>query len=178
MDLIGFTGRKSSGKDAAANPLVTCGFVRVKFADGLKTMLRSLYQYAGLSKETIDEFIEGSSKEAKIDILDWNTSRWAMQSLGTEWGRNCISQNLWTKITRAHLEKYDRAVITDVRFPNEAEMIKKLGGVLVRIRRPGCKKVGKKEHPSEALIDDLTVDHEIINSGSIEELHQQVLKML
>ena len=88
MRLVAFCGLMGSGKTYAADYLVqNFGYTRIKFAGVLKDMLRTM----GLT----DEHIEGELKDLPCDMLDGRTPRWAMQSLGTEWGRTCISENLW-----------------------------------------------------------------------------------
>ena len=70
-------------------------------------------------------------------------------------------------------------VVTDIRFQNEADLIRKNGGILVRIER---KPVGLfarwglalrrrfNDHPSESNTDKIRVDRVIDNSGSLESL--------
>lgn len=177
MKLIGIAGRKYAGKDTFAKPLIIDGggtFNLVKFADGLKNMLRSLFRDAGLDAAMIERMIEGDLKETPTPILGGKTPRWAMQSLGTEW-RDMIDRNLWLGITGSRLQKLARGgsrgvIITDTRFPHEVDFIHNLGGVVYRI-------VGKQRddnqfsaHPSEAMIDELKVDGEIYNFGTIEDM--------
>ena len=90
MRLIAFCGYMGSGKSFAADYLIEkYGYTRVKFAGPLKDMLHTM----GLTEEEI----EGGDKDKPSDLLCGRTPRWAMQSLGTEWGRECIGENLWGK---------------------------------------------------------------------------------
>ena len=66
----------------------------------------------------------------------------------------------------------DKLVFTDVRFPNEAEMIKSLGGEIWRIQRPGIAPINN--HPSESAMDDWQFDKVILNSAGVEGLKQQI----
>ena len=131
--LIGLTGKAGSGKSFAATHLMQQrGFTRVKFADPLKDMLRAL----GLC----DDEIEGHLKETPCKLLQGKTPRLAMQTLGTEWGRNMIGQELWSSVFSERVMAlqacgYD-VVCDDVRFPNEAKLICDLGGTIVRIHAP------------------------------------------
>jgi hypothetical protein len=63
-------------------------------------------------------------------------------------------------------------VIPDVRFPNELEAIKKAGGKIWRIIRPGAGLTGSaRAHVSETALDDSDFDaSEIWNTGTLEEL--------
>lgn len=65
-------------------------------------------------------------------------------------------------------------VITDMRFPNEEDMIKSYGGHIIRISRPGFDSDG---HRSESSIDLIDYDYLIENNGTIEQLHYEVEKL-
>jgi hypothetical protein len=138
--IIGLGGPKGSGKSFAADWLVANrGYTRVKFATALKNMLRVL----GLT----DEHIEGSLKEVPCELLNWRTPRYAMQTLGYEWGRNCIDDALWVDTWRRRVEAIDGPVVVDdVRFPNEVEMVRRMGGIVVLISHSG---VSGDAHASE-----------------------------
>lgn len=170
MILIGITGLKGSGKTTVAQMLQGQGFVRLRMAGILKDMLFAL----GL---TIDE-IDGPLKEQPCKLLDGKTPRWAMQSLGTEWGRDLISPNLWVNamkqkvINQAVRGKY--IVIDDIRFPNEVQMVQDLNGKMWRIARAN---VTAENHASENMVEYLPVDVEINNIGTLEELRSLVLKL-
>jgi hypothetical protein len=64
--------------------------------------------------------------------------------------------------------KYPNWVITDVRFPNEAEAIKKRGGKVISVVRPGHMDTGN--HPSETALDGYNFDYVMYNDGSLESL--------
>ena len=78
-------------------------------------------------------------------------------------------------------------IITDVRFPNEAQAIKDRGGIVIRVKRPldrlGNSKLPKlkhtsvTQHPSETALDDYDFDYVIENEGSIEELVEKVKQL-
>ncbi len=89
-----------------------------------------------------------------------------MQTLGTEWGRNLIGDNFWVELAMSKALSSQRAVITDVRFPNEVEAVQNHGGVVVGISADWIVPV-EGEHESERLIDGLIAalpaTHRIIN---------------
>lgn len=131
-----------AGKSTVADSLVRDhGFVRVKMADGLKTMLRALLAYQGIPAYKIDEMIEGRLKHVcSAYLLSW-PPRHAMQTLGTEWGRDCMGEDFWIEVAEAKVRSLLNAgksiVIDDIRFPNEFDFVKDtLGGTMVHIRRP------------------------------------------
>jgi len=157
--LLGISGRKGSGKSVAAQVLLDAGWKRVKFADPLKNMLRAL----GLT----DVHIEGELKEHPCYLLGGKTPRWAMQSLGTEGGRNCIGEDFWLDLAKRQigilLSQGFSVVVDDVRFENEAAMLRDLGGTVLEIQRGPAPEV---THVSEAGVEpnmicrnDLTVEH-------------------
>lgn len=132
--VIAFTGLAGSGKSTAALHLVkNHGFERVRFAGPLKAMLAAL----GCTPAEID----GDRKEVPCDLLGGKTPRHAMQTLGTEWGRDLIAPDLWIRAWEAACAKVlagKPIVVDDCRFPNEAEAIRRAGGVIVQIKRPGA----------------------------------------
>lgn len=138
-------------------------------------MLRSYFHYIGVSPELTERAIEGDLKETNLGSLMGKSPRFAMQTLGTEWGRKIIGENIWLDACLARADQFERVVFTDARFTNEIEAIKKNGGDIIRITRPGTE---TDEHESERLIEALPVDFDIINDSTIEELHTQVLEIV
>ena len=104
------------------------------------------------------------------------SARHMMQTLGTEWGRACIHPDFWVMIARAETQRImadgRSVVIDDVRFSNEAAMIRELGGELWRIERPGIDYDG--DHSSEGGLEDITPDRVIVNDGSIDQLLKKI----
>lgn len=160
--IIGICGYKGSGKSTAAEALIEIGYTRVKFADTLKNMLRCL----GLT----DEHLEGELKEVDCPLIGGMTPRYAMQTLGTEWGRNLISNRLWVLDWARRTGAVLGPVVTDdLRFPNEQEAIRHLGGFVLMIDRAHK---STDPHPSEDL-SHIIPDHIFYNTGSIEALQTQ-----
>ena len=152
--LIGLIGRKGAGKDTAAETLTARGYGNVKFAGALKDMIRTLLAYQGLDADMIERMVEGDLKEVPTEYLAGRTPRHAMQTLGTEWGRDLIDSDFWVKSAIRRAEGVGHAVVTDVRFPNEMAAIHDAGGVCIGISADWIKPT-EGEHESEALIDDL-----------------------
>lgn len=161
--IIGFAGRMGAGKDTAAAALT--GFENVKLAGALKAMLAALLRYQGASESTINSMLEGALKEIPSALLGGRTPRFAMQTLGTEWGRDTMASDLWIDAASRRLSQFDRVAFTDVRFPNEVAMIKARGGKVYRIERPTNCNEASDNHVSEAHIDALEVDGAIFNQG-------------
>lgn len=165
FSLIGLAGRKGAGKDTVASVFLEQGFTNLKFAGGLKAMIATLLAYQGVDDAMIERMIEGDLKEVPSEFLGGKTPRFAMQTLGTEWGRDLISNNLWVGATMNRAGSVGDAVITDVRFPNECEAVRKAGGLTIRIQASDQADVSDA-HPSEAMIDDLPVDGVFANDKS------------
>jgi hypothetical protein len=175
--IVGFTGRARSGKDTASDVLMGCGYVKMSFANPIKAMLGSLLNYQGVDHQIIMEMLHGDLKEVPTPALGGRSARYALQTLGTEWGRKLLNQDIWASATLNSAQQYDDVVIADVRFPNEVKAIKEAGGVVYRVVRPGLIGIGTV-HESEALIDTLEVDGEIINSApTAEEFQMEVLAL-
>lgn len=161
--IVGFTGRKGSGKDTASQVLEAVGAVNLKFAGALKLMIATLLVYQGVDRNTAHRMVEGDLKEVPTKYLGGRTPRYAMQTLGTEWGRDLLSKTLWVDILERAALQYESVVVSDVRFPNEVAKIKAMGGPVFRIER-GVP--ANDEHPSEALIDLLEVDGVLVNAAA------------
>jgi hypothetical protein len=73
-------------------------------------------------------------------------------------------------------EIYDHFVITDVRFPNEANLIKLKGGEVWRVNRGANKPINS--HSSESAMDDYKFDRIISNESTIQSLESEVFKLM
>ena len=161
--LIGLCGKKGSGKTYIANHFAKQYDAKVcRFADTLKSMMRAM----GFSERQIT----GDLKERPCDLLDGKTPRYAMQTLGTEWGRDLIHKDIWVNIAINKALGFDEvAIFDDVRFPNEIEAIHRNGGVVAWVDRDSIYK-GEDDHPSEVSVSpadcdiflDNTVDTNIV----------------
>lgn len=160
MLLIGFIGRIGSGKTTCAKHIEQKhGFIRLSFAEPLKEMLVR-------SNILTRQDIENKTPFA----------RQMMQKIGTDLIRNQIDPDFWVKkfVQRVHSlseNGHSRFVVDDVRFPNEADTVKRLGGLLVKIVRDTSE---IDSHESESYVDDLPFDCVVSNNGSMELLLQQV----
>ena len=106
------------------------------------------------------------------------TVRDFLQKLGTEGLRTGLHENTWVNALMADYEglydldtdrtTYPNWIITDTRFPNEAQAIKDSGGIVIRIDRPGYTAVNA--HPSETALDNWKFDHKIMNGSDLTSL--------
>ncbi|MEU6959621.1 hypothetical protein [Streptomyces chrestomyceticus] len=177
--LIGFAGAARSGKDTAASFLVEHGWQRKAFADPVRDML-----YA-LNPDLRDPsgFLGVADLAERVDTYGWEKVkrvhpevRRYLQRLGTEAGREVLGADVWVNALFRDCEEWDTpVVITDVRFPNEAEAIRNHGGVVVNILRPSRAPIAAADHISENALVDYDFDVTVLNSGTLEGLRASVL---
>ncbi|MGY2919466.1 hypothetical protein [Bradyrhizobium sp. USDA 3262] len=187
MTVVGLAGFAQSGKTTAALYLEKkYGIRRKHIAEPLRAMLAVLLQANGMKADEITRYLEGDLKEQVIPCLGV-TSRYAQITIGTEWGRELIGQDLWANTWERGIAEGDSVMNDSVRFPNEADAIRRRGGVVIMIKRPGTKpaklKWGKLGeflydklgllwgvHDSER-IDRIKPDFVIHNDASVEQLY-------
>lgn len=172
--IIGIAGTKGSGKDTAAKVFKANGYEDVKFAAPIKAMLRTLLYYRGVDSVTVERMVEGDLKEVPTPYLEGKTPREAMQTLGTEWGRELIGEGLWANTAQDRWDQFKKVVVSDVRFPNEVDILHARDGDSHRIERDDHEGNGYSLHPSEQHIPSLPVKSIIDNNGSIEDMWHEL----
>lgn len=145
-----------------------------KWAGKLKTIASLL---TGIP---VQKFEDQEFKKTNLGPEWGMTVRDLLQKLGTDACRNGLHENTWvnalmadyTPVTHSDRDPggfiYPNWIITDTRFPNEAQAIKNAGGIIIRVDRPGVKAVNA--HPSETGLDDWNFDHKIWNGSDIVSL--------
>lgn len=205
--LIGIMGLKGSGKDTVAK-MLPISWHRMAFADTLKDITSILFGWdRGMlegSSESSREWREKVSTywSKELGIKDF-TPRMALQLLGTDVFREHFHQDIWVKVLKNRIINTNSdVVITDVRFLNEANMIKELGGNIVQVIRGElpewwgtAKELNNQHiygpndlekwkqlegiHPSEySLAGKIEPDYVIHNDGTLDDLHEKVKEML
>ena len=203
--IVGVCGFIGSGKDTIADYLVNFHeFRRDSFASTLKDAVGAVFGW----DRTL---LEGRTKEAREwreQIDPWwaeklsmptLTPRWILQYWGTEVCRKGFHDDMWVASLENKLRQTkDNIVISDVRFSNEVEAIKKAGGIIVRVVRgpePAWLRVAQSacagDAKSEALMSSefnvhasewswLGTDFDAVidNNGSIDSLYSQVKSLL
>lgn len=183
------------GKDTMARHLGKYGYGNIKMAGPLKAMAAELYRALGYSEAEIPEMLDGPTRH-QIEIFPAETykvpsesmgevevtrpavtARDILLTLGTEWGRQQVNYRLWTTCARRRIERSLRAgisvVVTDVRFQNEADVIKDMGGELWRVERPQAPKPAKA-HPSDYGLEHETFALRLRNAGTVIALEAAI----
>lgn len=157
--VIGLTGPKGIGKSTFAQRV---GGKILSLSTPIKEMLSVI----------VDRKYLHEDKESQIPgFPEGLNGRRLLQTLGTEWGRN-LYPSIWLDATHDKIadliawasatdHQSFRVIVDDVRFKNEALMIKELGGEVWRIRRTGFEPL-EDDHSSEEGLSDEYIDKEIV----------------
>jgi hypothetical protein len=162
--LLGIHGKARSGKDTLCQFILSSsGGYRYSLADPIKAMLR-----AGFGIDMADPYWE-THKETVIPALG-KSPRQLLQTLGTEWGRHCIREDVWLLLAQDALKREGAGmVVPDVRFENEAVWVRDLGGRILHIIRKEATPVNA--HASESGVEILPQDLVLTNDGTLEDLY-------
>ena len=169
--IIGLIGNKRVGKDTFADYLVEkYNFRKIAFADPIKNGVKILFDLS-------DEQLNGNLKE----VIDkrWNrTPRQILQEIGTDYCRKNYGEDIWIKRMKYELSKSKdtNIVISDIRFPNEAEAVREMGGYLIKIIRNNIEISDK--HISEQLIETISFNNSIKNDGTFQEYKNKIDKLI
>lgn len=160
------------GKTTAARFLIdNYDYVRISFADPMRLMIDRLLHSSGLSKMEISYFMN-EGKEQEIPVIG-TSFRQLARTLGTEWGRDCIDESLWINIFASKVRKLHSPVcVDDLRFPNEARLLRSMGFILVHIKRDNLRM--DSHHSDIALREYDGWDYVIHNNSSLEFLCSKV----
>lgn len=207
-NVVGIMGFKGSGKDTAAEALYELSQVwhKVAYADALKNTLCCMFGWHR-------DMMEGKTAESRVwrERVDpwWSeklgiphfTPRFAMTHIGTDIIRQHFNDNMWILAAEREVDRIlgggYSVVITDCRYPNEAEMIRKKGGKLLYVTRGTepeyyqyssipvdapeyaqahaiMKTKYSHVHSSEWAWNNIQFDAVIDNNGSIKDLFNNV----
>ena len=203
--IIGLVGLKGCGKDTAADYFITHydNWIKGSFADSLKDTCACVFGWDR-------ELLEGSTHDSRAwrETVDtwWSeklnrpnfTPRVALQIVGTELWRNQFHDDIWLlSFEKKLLTIKENVIITDCRFPNEIELIQRLKGKIVRVKRgedppwwdtavedndrqdeahynPILPRTYPEVHASESSWAGCTEDYVIVNDGTLEDLEETV----
>ena len=172
--IIGLHGAKQSGKDSffeIAKPLIRGRDVRkIAFADPIKQEISFIFQLQ-------DELAYDNFKTNDIILPSGQIvpGRHVVREIGMLM-RSYDSTQFVEYVKESIMSEPDVIwFITDVRFRNEIEMLRRLGGVLVKIVRPSATYDG---HVSEQEIEDSYCDYVINNDSSFDEYRLKVIDIV
>lgn len=170
--VIGITGKKGSGKGEAARTLRDFyGFKEVNFADPLRQVVKIVF---GLTDE---EMTDRTLKERPLTRWPFMSPRQILQLTGTDAFRR-VFPGVWIECFKREAAKWPYVVATDVRFLDEAEAIRSLGGHIIKVVRPGLASDENSNHVSELEMESIVTDAEVSNEGSILDLRSKMLRLI
>ena len=187
--IIGLCGLIGSGKNTVAEHLMEQHYyISVSFAETLKDAAACIFGWDR-------DMLEGATPEdrAARELKDewWSerlgfdvSPRYMLQYMGTEVMRNNLHPDIWALSAEKLIKEnpWEQYVFTDVRFPNEAAMIRRIGGKVWHVRRGILPEwFGRNPehiHASETAWNNETFDATIYNDGTIEDLKTTIDNLL
>ncbi len=206
--VISLSGFKGSGKDTAALLMRSnMPFESLSFAAPLKEALAAMF---GWPRDLLDGTTPESRAWRETPDIYWSdqfghtiTPRFVLQHFGTDVVRQHMLDNFWIAAVQKQIENSNsNIIVTDARFPNELDMVRKLGGITVRIKRGeepwwyqpsvGLNRLPRwlakavllfrpklrQVHISERAWIGYPFDFEIENNGSLADLEQKIELLL
>lgn len=188
MKLVALCGAAGAGKDTVADMLPSR---KLAFADALYREVAEAWgveQHVLRCRETKETPLDAlalfrcadDSFVVESHLADhWGIARSPRQILQW-WGdyRRAQDPDYFVKCTREEVAHAmwgrDSIVITDVRFPNEAALVRQLGGQLWQIRRPGYE-AGGTGHASDTDGSEFRPEAVLENFGGLDDLRRKVL---
>lgn len=160
--IIGLLGPAGSGKTTLSSELLKLHptAIKLSFAAPLRDMLVAL----GVQREWM------ASK--KLDPIPWlgnHTPRYLLRTLGTEWGRNMVSDTIWADaLVREANSKNAPVIVDDIRFDNEAKVLRQHGALLLLMHCDG--RGFNYAHASEEGLSDWGLVHGVVHQQEGEIL--------
>jgi hypothetical protein len=192
MALIGISGKSKSGKDTVGKIIQRLIHTKSselweikRFSDKLKIISAVLtgfpvhyfedQEFKDSEMEVEWDYIQDGflRKRAEDDDRKKYTYREFLQRLGTDAIRNNLHDDTWINALFVNYHAGSNWIITDLRFPNEADAIKSLGGIIIRVDRPLEDRypeltksiLDNFNHESETALDNYEFDAVIDNNG-------------
>lgn len=130
---------------------------------------RSQHSIGELKGVTVAHLRETLTAWLNIHVKPGVTPRTLMQTLGTEWGRDAVFSDLWIHVFKRRAAQFDRVICTDIRFLNEAVVVRSGGGVLIKIDADDRLGPNLDPHPSEQEMAQIKADLVIENNGTLDD---------
>lgn len=171
--VLGLSGWARSGKDSVAEFLEReFGYTKMSFAKPMKDALIILNPMIDVYE--VRTGLADAVKKLGWDFLKSSSTeiRPLLQRLGTEVGREMFGEDFWVDYALNSIPDGAKVVFADVRYPNEAEAIRKLGGQVWRVERDGYGPAN--DHASEHALNKYNFDQRIYNDKDLESLWEKV----
>jgi len=176
----GLAGRIGSGKSTVAEYLCRVhGYTEYSFAQPLKKGIQLIFRLS-------DVQMYGAVEKHEVDPRWKVTPRYLMQQIGTELFRTNLTK--YMNVSNIWIQNFHRwwkyngilgpVVVSDCRFQDEMDALRKVGLNVYRITRPTIKHTVMGGHSSETQQDTLVFDKEIANNGTIEQLWKTIEKLI
>jgi hypothetical protein len=173
--IIGFGHRRRVGKDSLVSLVAETSEIhtdwrvaRASFARRLKEEAHRLFRYAGLKGP---EFYDANPEWREIPLPEIGKSP---RELWIEIGNALrgVDPDIWihNALADPNLKTKDVAFITDVRYPNEVSAIRALGGLVVKVIRPGVPDSSDMADSALADMPDGAWDRLAVNDGGLDDL--------
>lgn len=197
--LIGVCGKARHGKGEVSALLVERGFHEVQFSAPVKELLLHMdplvmeVQGGVGVTERLSAYVERRGMDSAKAIPE---VRRLLQGLGNG-AREIVSPSTWVNGFRWRwsdvLDEGLKMVVSDMRYPNEAQLIRELGGEVWKVRRGGWTEMDDgsqlwndfdnglgelNENPSETAVDEINADLTILNDGSLADLRYKLRQYL
>jgi hypothetical protein len=176
--------------------LIGCTREQLEDQDFKNSELGKEWWYYKGRNETLIPYTENSKRNDE-DLIK-PTPRFLLQNIGTDLFRDQLHPSIWVNAlmneyvnqlnwNNGGKEGFPNWIITDLRFPNEYDVVKTRGGITIKVVRPHgytnphtgeYKEMPLSYHPSETSLEDVEFDYEIINDAGIPELIEKVKEIL
>lgn len=204
--VVGFMGKRGAGKDTAAKALLSRGWMSQAFGARIYDecaaafdVPRALFGHRPTKDTPLPQLMLANCLDpefVKVALLRPDVTvpagadpmiaprspRFIMQTWGTEYRRRQKGDDYFVKIVEDQiLQQPGRPqAVTDVREFIEIDMVKRMGGPLVRVINPEPESTDDTtmKHSSETAVDDAEVDLVLINHRGEENIPAMQAKLL
>lgn len=169
-----YSPRPGCGKSSIAAALECKGWTVISFAEPMRRMVITFLAECGIDPLVAKQLVTDQAlKELPLEKVPGNpTPRHLMRTLGTEWGRDCVTQKLWTEIARAKARTALSArpfgnagvVFDDMRFETEYGMAEEENALKVYIDRQQAPPL-EGDHPSDGALESFAFDEVACNDS-------------
>lgn len=183
MNIIAFTGKKESGKTTASNYVLKV-LLNAKIVSFKSSLIDEIKQnFPQLLAEIFNIYknsIEGLKVVEDLFTIKPPLMRTLLQNYGTEVRRGDDADywvHKWVEKVGDSL-KESLILVDDVRFKNESDTVKNLGGVLIRVVKLDAM-ISSDTHSSEHGMDMLVPDYTIeVKTGEHDKLEEELSSIL